>query len=376
MTMYFVQTPKANQILKTCYSLAILTVVVASCCCLANSDTPSAPVPVTGITQPARAPNQQQQHQNNRRQAPDTQATERAIGGGEVLEERHASPARSALDHSPETQFKPTTNPNNINNNNNNYDNNNIKLIINDPNAGAKSLDEEEDKKYVRNDKEKNQLKKKKEKKENEKQSLAGQLQRPQKSASIKMTARRKQLAMETSQLDDRAAWPLSSLASPIIKPTKLTPSATFSQSSSSNSNQQHASYMAHDTEQPMPVLLIMRDYIVNFFSCIECSRNFRLEAADLNFKRISQQEPAEFSVLWLWETHNSVSKRLATQFNFPDHTKRWFPSYKQCSKCYKEPPSLETGTTFHESIDWNLAEVLNFLQREYTKHPSSCIQT
>jgi len=128
----------------------------------------------------------------------------------------------------------------------------------------------------------------------------------------------------------------------------------------------------------PSPVLLVMRDYITQFFSCEECARKFRLETEDLSFERIRQREPPQFSVLWLWETHNRVSKRLSInpETNPPEHPKKWFPSYNQCPKCYKKPPSylketnLEMAAIFHESIEWNMDEVLAYLLCQYTRQP------
>lgn len=186
-----------------------------------------------------------------------------------------------------------------------------------------------------------------------------------------------------TSQLNSPPA-PVERLVSPPSTTTSL--SLTIATPISAHGQQQvgrsynSKKYASEIAELPTPVLLVMRDYVVNFFSCEECARNFRQETADLSFERIRQQEPAEFSVLWLWETHNRVSKRLSInpETNPPEHPKKWFPAYEQCSRCYRRPPSflkdtsVELAAIFHESIEWNRDEILNFLQREFTQQPMS----
>ena len=146
----------------------------------------------------------------------------------------------------------------------------------------------------------------------------------------------------------------------------------------SQNSNSTSSKRQQELDALPNPVLLVMRDYVTQFFSCVECARKFRLETADLSFDRIRQQEPAEFSIMWLWETHNRVSKRLSIDpsTNPAQHPKKWFPTYNQCQKCYKRPPSylketnLELAAIFHESIEWNREEVLSYLLCQYTRQP------
>lgn len=168
-----------------------------------------------------------------------------------------------------------------------------------------------------------------------------------------------------------------------LVSPPSTTTSLSLTivgPSTSSSANGSNNQKRITEADLPTPVLLVMRDYVTNFFGCTECSKNFQHESADLSLERI-RQEPAEFSILWLWETHNRVNKRLSVDkvTNPPDNPKMWFPSYEQCPKCYKKPPSfLKDGTIvkdepaaiFYESIDWNRQEVLEFLASEYTKQP------
>lgn len=141
--------------------------------------------------------------------------------------------------------------------------------------------------------------------------------------------------------------------------------------SSSSNNRRQHELDLL-----PTPVLLVMRDYVTQFYSCEECARKFQFETKDLSLERI--RSSAEFSLLWLWETHNRVSKRLSVNptTNPVEHPKKWFPAYNQCQRCYLRAPSylketnLELPAIFHESIEWNKNEIITHLLCQYTRQP------
>lgn len=192
---------------------------------------------------------------------------------------------------------------------------------------------------------------------------------------------------------------PVERLVSPPSTTTSLsltiaTPTSdnkTISDNSGSSNNKPQT-----EADLPMPVILVMRDYITNYFSCDECRKNFKIETVDLNLEKIRQVEPAEFSILWLWETHNRVNKRLSVDSNTnpPERPKIWYPSYQQCQACYTKPPtflkdltssptttssldakvitsvSTTDPTIFHEVIEWNRQKVLAYLLAEYTRHP------
>jgi len=51
-----------------------------------------------------------------------------------------------------------------------------------------------------------------------------------------------------------------------------------------------------------------MRGYILNFFSCLECRKNFEREIEAIKFS--DEKNKDEAAVLWLWRLHNSVNKR------------------------------------------------------------------
>jgi len=174
---------------------------------------------------------------------------------------------------------------------------------------------------------------------------------------------------------------PVERLVSPPSTTTSLSltiASPTSAHALDTNSNKDNnINKPLTEADLPMPVLLVMRDYITTFFSCSDCAQNFRAEAGDLSLESI-RKEPAEYSVLWLWEVHNRVNKRLSVdpKTNPSNHPKVWFPSYNQCAACYKKPPSylhdtmVDSVTIFHESVEWNKPEILSFLLREYTSLP------
>lgn len=187
------------------------------------------------------------------------------------------------------------------------------------------------------------------------------------------------------SDLTDVPAPPVERVVSPPSTTTSL--SLTIATQNSSQvisdkiSNNNNNMKPLSESDLPMPVILVMRDYITTFFSCSDCAVKFRAETAELSLEKIRHEEPAEFSILWLWETHNRVNKRLSVDVatNPPERPKLWFPSYNQCASCYKKPPSFLKDTTadsltiFHESIEWNKQEILSYLLREYTKQPLDC---
>ena len=79
--------------------------------------------------------------------------------------------------------------------------------------------------------------------------------------------------------------------------------------------------------------LYSMARFIIHFFSCADCRTHF----SEL-FKTL-QRSPLSYdgdSILWLWEAHNVVNKRLKDKSsNDPVHPKSLFPSIQLCPYCY-----------------------------------------
>lgn len=112
-------------------------------------------------------------------------------------------------------------------------------------------------------------------------------------------------------------------------------------------------------------VINAIRLFVLNFFTCKECSQNFELETA--NFKsHLTNTEPHS-AVIYFWKVHNSVNKRLEKDITTdPAHPKIQFPSRAQCPKCYK--PNVDSNTVKDYESQFVLKEVAAYLLSFYSK--------
>lgn len=100
--------------------------------------------------------------------------------------------------------------------------------------------------------------------------------------------------------------------------------------------------------------LLAVRDYVVHFFTCRECSNHFATMAEGMEAQL---QEPQD-AVLWLWKAHNAVNKRLAgDRSEDPMHPKKPFPPVALCRGC-RVPNQSE--------LHWDEQQTLHFLLSFY----------
>lgn len=97
-----------------------------------------------------------------------------------------------------------------------------------------------------------------------------------------------------------------------------------------------------------------IRLFVINFFTCSECSQNFKMETKDWS-SHLSQPFDA---VKYIWEIHNRVNERLKTEKgnNDPKYPKEIYPNKSQCSKCY------------NADLSFNENEVVNYLVSFYSK--------
>jgi thiol oxidase len=106
-----------------------------------------------------------------------------------------------------------------------------------------------------------------------------------------------------------------------------------------------------------------MRSFILNFFSCKECSDNFANETKDW----IENLKEPHDAVLYLWKVHNNVNKRLSLEENNdPSFPKIIFPSQQQCEKCYTKKLENKTNIELNSIFDSN--QVYIFLKSYYSK--------
>ncbi|XP_003744455.2 sulfhydryl oxidase 1 [Galendromus occidentalis] len=113
-----------------------------------------------------------------------------------------------------------------------------------------------------------------------------------------------------------------------------------------------HAKFLAKKIEYPNLAVLVIKDYVLNFFSCSECRSHFEKMAANIESELVNANE----SVLWLWRSHNTVNARLKGDgTEDPARPKIQFPPMSLCPECHN-------GDKFNES------NVLKFLGRFYSE--------
>lgn len=116
--------------------------------------------------------------------------------------------------------------------------------------------------------------------------------------------------------------------------------------------------------------------FIANFFSCEHCRAHFAQMAQSLSTHPLQHEGDA---VLWLWEAHNSVNKRLeGGASSDPMFPKVQFPTKEVCPFCYLSESSSELGVITvpaTASSDthkvWNRTAVLLFLWNFYSLNHS-----
>lgn len=103
-------------------------------------------------------------------------------------------------------------------------------------------------------------------------------------------------------------------------------------------------------------VLFAMREYVRFFFSCKYCSQEFNTAAKSLD-ERLTN---VNSSVLWLWQAHNDVNRRLQdSETEDPVHPKAIYPTKELCPECREE--AGKGGA-------WKMPDVLLFLSRKYER--------
>jgi len=105
------------------------------------------------------------------------------------------------------------------------------------------------------------------------------------------------------------------------------------------------------DAFPPGTVIKSLYGFAKYFFGCTDCSQHFQKMARRRKIRSVKKHDE---EILWLWEAHNEVNKRLSGDpTEDPMFLKVEFPLKKHCSACYK-------------SNRWNSAQVLKYLKRIY----------
>lgn len=123
---------------------------------------------------------------------------------------------------------------------------------------------------------------------------------------------------------------------------------------------QAYNAYLTGELVNPQQVLVSIKGYILHFFSCGDCVKHF--ESMSMGMEE-GLRHPND-TVLWLWQAHNKVNKRLAgDSTEDPKNPKIQFPSKIHCPECHLR------AKTSSESSDpvWNVTAVLSFLRKYYS---------
>ncbi|NP_001090556.1 quiescin Q6 sulfhydryl oxidase 2 precursor [Xenopus laevis] len=110
-------------------------------------------------------------------------------------------------------------------------------------------------------------------------------------------------------------------------------------------------------TANPMEVLSVLREYVKHFFGCRECAGHFESMAAE-SMSKVSSLDDA---ILWLWDRHNRVNKRLSgAPSEDPEFPKLPWPSKALCPLC-----QVEDGA---DELAWDSPNVLTFMKAHYSR--------
>jgi len=101
-------------------------------------------------------------------------------------------------------------------------------------------------------------------------------------------------------------------------------------------------------------VMLTMKDYIQYFFGCSHCSNHF-VDMAEDEQNPIDAIETSDQSIMWLWQAHNKVNRRVAGDLTEdPMAPKIQFPGAELCPAC-------------HVDRKWNEEAVLRYMKKFYS---------
>ncbi|KAH8251738.1 hypothetical protein KR038_005854 [Drosophila bunnanda] len=107
---------------------------------------------------------------------------------------------------------------------------------------------------------------------------------------------------------------------------------------------------------KPGSVLLTVHGFAKYFFGCSDCSRHFQAMAKR---RRLASVKSHDEEILWLWEAHNEVNQRVASDSTEdPKFPKIQFPSEEDCPTCRSSSNSSE----------WQKPEVLKYLKKIYDR--------
>ncbi|XP_065067964.1 sulfhydryl oxidase 1-like isoform X2 [Rhopilema esculentum] len=116
-----------------------------------------------------------------------------------------------------------------------------------------------------------------------------------------------------------------------------------------------------------LEILRRIRGFIDYFFGCRYCRNHFVAMASNLDNEVKSNDD----AILWLWERHNRVNARLASDLSSdPQHPKIQFPWEEICKECRSGARKNNTIVTSPgygiSDMKWNRRMMLEFLKKHY----------
>lgn len=109
---------------------------------------------------------------------------------------------------------------------------------------------------------------------------------------------------------------------------------------------------------QTKEALGVLTSFIEGFFSCEDCREHFTRMAQGVSDGALRYHGDA---VLWLWEAHNAVNRRLSNAISSdPLHPKALFPRHTVCPYCYRQTATAAaaavaaTGSSSLVEPSWN----------------------
>jgi len=107
-------------------------------------------------------------------------------------------------------------------------------------------------------------------------------------------------------------------------------------------------------------VLIDIRQFIANFFPCEQCRSHFLTEVGTPDGEVVRSISSREDVVLWLWRTHNKVSKRLAPEWGVNGDLVI-YPPKSACKEC------RQTALAETQGWKWDTSKVLGFLDHTFS---------
>ncbi|XP_022694388.1 sulfhydryl oxidase 1-like isoform X2 [Varroa jacobsoni] len=118
--------------------------------------------------------------------------------------------------------------------------------------------------------------------------------------------------------------------------------------------------HLQGNEQNPYKAIRLVRDYVLNFFTCKNCVSHFAKAAANLD----SELDKPANGVLWLWKTHNDVNVRLKlSKFStrkaetFSHISYRW--RVLEFLVTHYGPGNIYDGTLRQRAFDWVLISII-----------------